>query len=181
VAQWSPGAGFGAAQTRGGDSPLRRLAQASPEGLGTELAALLRERTDHLVTEAKATMRQAQLVHYEQDGLPVMRQRLTALLEVTLECLADGRADALVEHTTRVAEERFSAGYDLSEVQTSINIVEEVLWSRILASVAPEQLVHALGLVSGLLDLGKDALARVYVSLAGQGATKRTGETSGSD
>jgi hypothetical protein len=151
------------------DTSPRELSPPPPESLAGELALLLRERAPHLVTEAKASLRQARLQHYEQDGLPAMRQRLAALLDVTLECLTTGRANPLIDHTTRIAHERFQAGYDLLEVQTSMNVIEEALWRRILASVASDELVHALGLVSGLFDLGKDALSRTYVDLARQG------------
>jgi hypothetical protein len=143
-----------------------RLRKLRSEDFAGELASFLRERADQLVSEAKATLRQARLEHYEKDGLAAMRQRLNALLDVTLKCLSTGEADPIVNHTTTIARERFSAGYDLLEVQTSINILEEVLWRRILSSIPPEELAHALGLVSGLLGLGKDALARAYVALA---------------
>jgi hypothetical protein len=159
---------------------VRRLGQSSSAGFAAELAALLRDRAEYLVTEAKTTMRQAHLEHYEKDGLPVMRQRLTALLDVTVECLATGRADPIIDHTTRIAHERFAAGYDLLEVQTSINVIEEALWRRILASVASDELVHALGLVSGLMGLGKDALSRTYVALARQAALASNGTLSSS-
>jgi hypothetical protein len=151
------------ARSRASRSRLRKLRS---ESFGAELASFLGERADHLVSEAEATLRQARLEHYEKDGLAAMRRRLTALLDVTLKCLSRGEADPIITHTTRIARERFSAGYDLLEVQTSINILEEVLWRRILSSISPEELVHALGLVSGLLSLGKDALARTYVALA---------------
>jgi hypothetical protein len=137
-----------------------------PENFAVELAAFLRERSDHLVSEAKASLRQAQLEHYEKDGLAAMERRLNALLDVTLSCLDCGDAGPIVDHTTRIARRRFAAGYDLLEVQTSINVIEEVLWSRILASLPPQEQAHALGLVSGLLGLGKDSLARTYVALA---------------
>jgi hypothetical protein len=143
-----------------------RLAGLPPENFAGELATFLRDRTDHLVSEAKASLRQAQLEHYEKDGLDAMERRLAALLDVTVACLDAGDAGPIVDHTTRIARKRFAAGYDLLEVQTSINVIEEVLWSRILTSLPPEHQAHALGLVSGLLGLGKDALARTYVALA---------------
>ena len=57
--------------------------------------------------------------------------------------------------------------YDLLEVQTSANVMEEALWRRIPSLVAPAEVPRALGLVSSLFSAaGKDALARTYVSLA---------------
>ena len=142
------------------------------EGFSSELARLLRERAPDLVAEAVATLSEARLEHYEAAGPPTVRQRLTALLETTLSCLAAGEAEAIIAHATRVAHERFAAGYDLLEVQTSMNVMEEVLWRRILSLVAPAEVARALGLVSTLLSVGKDALARTYVSLAA-GSTAR--------
>ena len=67
---------------------------------------------------------------------------------------------------TRVGRERFSAGYDLLEVQTSANVMEETLWRRIPSLVAPAEVPRALGLVSSPFSAGKDSLARTYVALA---------------
>jgi hypothetical protein len=143
-----------------------RLAELPPENFAVELAEFLRDRSDHLITEAEASLRQAHLEHYEKDGLAAMQRRLKNLLDVTLSCLDSGDAGPIIDHTKRIARRRFAAGYDLREVQTSINVIEEVLWSRILSSFPPQQLAQALGLVSGLLGLGKDSLAQTYVALA---------------
>ena len=137
-----------------------------------ELAVLLRERADTLVGEALTMMTEARLEHYDAAGLPTVRQRLATLLDVALSCLEAGEANEIIAYMTRVGRERFSAGYDLLEVQTSANVMEETLWRRIPSLVAPAEVPRALGLVSSLFSAGKDALARTYVSLAA-GATAR--------
>jgi hypothetical protein len=109
---------------------------------------------------------EARLEHYDAAGLPTVRQRLTKMLNVALSCLEAGEADEIIAYMTRIGRERFSAGYDLLEVQTSANVVEEALWRRIPSLVAPAEVPRALGLVSSLFSAGKDALARTYVSLA---------------
>jgi hypothetical protein len=111
-------------------------------------------------------MTEARLEHYDAEGLPTVRQRLARMLEVALRCLEAGEADEIVVYMTGVGRERFSAGYDLLEVQTSANVMEEALWRRIPSLVAPAEVPRALGLVSSLFSAGKDALARTYVSLA---------------
>jgi hypothetical protein len=118
------------------------------------------------VAEALTMMTEARLEHYDAAGLPTVRQRLTTMLNVALECLEAGEADEIVVYMTRIGRERFSAGYDLLEVQTSANVMEEALWRRIPSLVAPAEVPRALGLVSSLFSAGKDALARTYVSLA---------------
>ena len=102
-----------------------------------ELTELLRERSDDLVAEAMAELRQAHLKHYEAESRSTVRERLATLLDLTLQCLSCGRADSMIDYTTRVARERFAGGYDLLEVQTAMNVLEETLWKRILASMEP--------------------------------------------
>jgi hypothetical protein len=157
----------------GPPSPPRR-------GVVRELAALLRERGDTLVAEALTMMTEARLEHYDAAGLPTVRQRLATLLDVVLSCLEAGEADEIVAYMTRVGRERFSAGYDLLEVQTSANVMEETLWRRIPSLVDPAEVPRALGLVNGLFGTAKDALARTYVSLAA-GTTGRPDSDAASD
>ena len=42
------------------------------------------------------------------------------------------------------------------------------MWRQVVASVPPEDLAEATGLLSTVLGFGKDVLARAYVSLASQ-------------
>jgi hypothetical protein len=77
----------------------------------------------------------------------------------------------MIDHSGTVARERFSAGYDLWEVQTAFNVLEEIIWQRILRELPPAEYAEALGLVSTVLGTGKDTLARVYVTLASKSRT----------
>jgi hypothetical protein len=131
-----------------------------------ELVDLLRERTDDLINGAVSDLHQARLKHYESDGLDTARQRMLTLLERTLSCLETRRAEPIIEWAVKVARERFAAGYDLFEVQTSINVFEESLWRHVLSSSGPEDVAHALGLASAVLGMAKDRLAREYLALA---------------
>lgn len=136
-----------------------------------ELIDILRDRSEDLVEEALSELHQARLRHYEADGLDTSRQRLRNLLERTLMCLETRKADPIVEWACRVGRERFAAGYDLFEVQTSINVFEEALWRQVLAAAGPEDLAHALGLASAVLGMARDRLAREYLTLATSGTT----------
>lgn len=131
-----------------------------------DLAELIREKADDLVKAAVAELHQARLKHYEAEGRQSTYERLTALLAQTLRCLEEHRAEPIIDWATRVGRERFAAGYDLFEVQTAINVLEEALWKRIISSVGPEDLAHTLGWINAILSMAKDTLARTYVSLA---------------
>jgi hypothetical protein len=72
----------------------------------------------------------------------------------------------MITHAESIGRERFNAGFDLWEVQTAFNVLEEVIWTRIIKEFPAAEYAEALGLVSTVLGTGKDTLARVYVALA---------------
>jgi len=134
-----------------------------------EIVELLREVADDLVSAAVSELHQARLEHYEVEGLQAARERMADLFDRTLVCLEMGRAEPIIEWATRVSRDRFAAGYDLFEVQTSINVMEEAIWRRVLSAVGPGELAYAIGLASAILGMAKDKLAREYVSLVRSG------------
>lgn len=131
-----------------------------------DTAELLERERGEIVAAAGAALARAHVRHYESDGPREMTRRLDALYDTLLEALGSHDLAAITRHAEHVAEERFDAGYDLSEVQTAFNVLEEAIWARALAAVEPARLAETLGLVTTVLGAGKDALARRYVSLA---------------
>jgi hypothetical protein len=65
-----------------------------------------------------------------------------------------------------IGRKRFAAGADLAEIQITFNVLEEVLWHRILMSIPPASYGEALGLIGTVLGAGKDMVGRTYVALA---------------
>jgi len=137
-----------------------------------DLTGLLEQQVDRLVAECVAELQNAHLEHYDTMDVGTNRRRFVLLLDLITRSLREGHAEPIVEYAHTVASERFLDGYDLQEVQTSLNIVEEVLWKWILSAMDPEQSVHATGLVRAILGMTKDAVSRRYVSLAA--STSRT-------
>lgn len=106
--------------------------------------------------------------HYGELDVDAVRVRLDRLYDVVADAvarreLADVRAYAHV-----LARQRFEAGYDLGEVQTALNILEEALWSHVFAHLTPAVYAETLAPISTVLGVIKDELAREYVSLATQ-------------
>lgn len=130
------------------------------------LHAFLRESRQEILAEATTAVARARLEHYEAAGAEAVRRRLEDLLQLLTEAVLDRNLAPIVAHAHAVATERFEAGVDLGEVQTAINVLEEVLWWRILKQVPAEAQGEALGLVGTVLGAAKDHLARRYVSLA---------------
>jgi len=134
--------------------------------MSVDTAQFLTHEREAIVDAAEASLARMHARHYESAGASEVRQRLEALYGNLLDALRSRDLEPIVAHSEQVAQERFNAGYDLSEVQAAFNTLEEATWSRVFAELNPAQFAEALGLVSTILGAAKDALARKYVSLA---------------
>ena len=124
------------------------------------------QKRDVIVAEAEEALARSGARHYEAAGAAEVRRRLERLFDHLLEGLRERDLGPMITYAEALAQERFEAGYDLVEVQTAFNALEEASWQRALTDLDPADFANALGLVSTLLGAGKDALARRYVSLA---------------
>jgi hypothetical protein len=126
----------------------------------------LHDKATDILAEAETAIQRAHLTHYEKEGTEHVHQRLKALLVLTARGVKERNLGPMVAHVEEIARERYGSGYDLWEVQTAFNVLEEALWQRIIRDFPPAEYGEALGLVSTVLGCGKDTLARRYVSLA---------------
>jgi len=78
----------------------------------------------------------------------------------------------MVIYSEKIAKERFESGFDLHEVHTAYNVLEESIWKTIIKEVDSADLAESLGLISTVLGTGKEALAIAYVSLASKQKVK---------
>jgi methylmalonyl-CoA decarboxylase len=81
----------------------------------------------------------------------------------------EGRPEPIVRPFEQIAAHCHAAGIDLDEVQGTFNVLTEALWRHLASTLAGEQAVQALGLLSAIVNAGKDAMARIYVALASRG------------
>jgi len=136
-----------------------------------DLYQFLHDRTIEVIADAEQAIRRTHLKNYEKEGPEAIHQRLKALYVLTARAVKERNLGPMIAHADAVALERFGAGYDLWEVQTAFNVLEEVIWTRILKELPPADFAEALGLVSTVLGTGKDTLARKYVTLASKTRT----------
>ncbi len=127
---------------------------------------LLIHHTDDILRDAGEAILRAHLHSYEKAGSENTHHRLKALFTLTVRAAAERNLGPMIAHAEGIARERFESGFDLFEVQTAFNVLEEAIWVRILKELPPEAYAEALGLISTVLGVGKDTLARRYVSLA---------------
>lgn len=130
-----------------------------------ELSAFLESHQNDTIDAACKAMKRAHMHHYERDGADAMHDRIAMLYSLVAQCVKQKNLAPMTAHAEQIATERFTSGFDLWEVQTAFNVLEEAIWVRIFKHVPPAELAQALGLVSTVLGAGKDTLARKYVSL----------------
>jgi hypothetical protein len=131
-----------------------------------DLIRLMDEQGEAIVRDALEAMGRAHQRHYDRLGEEATRARLQALFGVVRESVRSRRLDPVLSHAEMIANERHRGGFELGEVQTAFNVLEESLWHHVTAEVPPAQLAESLGLVATAIGAGKDRLARTYVSLA---------------
>jgi hypothetical protein len=136
-----------------------------------DLYQYLHDRTHEILQASEEAMSRSHLKNYEREEPGAVHQRLRALYVLTIRAVKERNLGPLVAHADMIARERFAAGYDLWEVQTAFNVLEEVIWMKILKEFPPVEYAEALGLVSTVLGTGKDTLARKYVTLASKART----------
>jgi hypothetical protein len=129
-------------------------------------AQFLAAERDAIISAATEALGRTTARHYVAAGAGVRHQRHEALLDHVIEAIDNRDLRAVIAYAERIAQERFEAGYDLSEVQAAFNALEEAAWSRVFALLEPWQFAEAIGLISTVLGAAKDALARRYVHLA---------------
>ena len=132
----------------------------------SQLLDLLRQDAAAILNDAYDGMGRAHLVHYDRLGPEATRRRLTVLFDLTLEAIRTRDLAPVLVYAEETARTRFSEGFDLNEVQTAINVLEEAIWTRVVRSIPPAGLAEALGLVSTVLGVAKDTMGSTYVSEA---------------
>ena len=93
----------------------------------------------------------------EKAGTKPTQQRLKALYGHTVCGVNERNLSPIIADAEFIAQERSMAGFDLSEIQTAFNVLEEAIWVCIMKELPPEEQAEALGLVSTVLGAGKDA------------------------
>jgi hypothetical protein len=131
-----------------------------------DVIEVLTKEGDAILDSAALALERSHLHHYVEAGPEVSRERLGQLLALVTVSISQRDLVPMIEHATRVAHDRFDAGFDIREVQTAFNVLEEAIWDRVVDAIPPRDLAEAIGMVGTVLGTGKDALARTYVSLA---------------
>lgn len=133
-----------------------------------ELVTTLKRSESEIVAEALSTLQHSHIAHYEQAGAEFTHTALKDLFDLVARAIEHRDLEGVIAFADDIAEQRFSSGFDIAEVQTAFNALETAMWRRVLAAEEPADLPESIGLVSTVFGVAKDELACRYVSLASQ-------------
>ena len=135
------------------------------------LIQLLKEKNNEVIVEATEAINRSHSSNNGSEKLEKTQQILKKLYGLTLQSVEEKNVAPMIEYVEKIPRERVSHGYDISELQFAFNILEEAIWNRILRELSPIAFAKALGMISTVLGIGKDTMARSYVSLASKKMT----------
>ena len=133
-----------------------------------ELVTTLQGSESAIVNEAFSTLEHCTSPTTRQAGAEFTHTALDDLFDLVGRAIEHRDLEGVIQFADEIAEQRFTSGFDISEVQTAFNSLETAMWRRVVAAEAPADLPEAVGLLSTVFGVAKDALARRYVSLASQ-------------
>lgn len=128
---------------------------------------LVNYQTD-IINEAFMSLQRSHLKHYDSSQADENWQRLAKLFDLTVNGVKTKSLVEMVAYSENIAKERHESGFDLHEVHTAYNVLEESIWKAIIKEVDQAELAESLGLISTVLGTGKESLALAYVSLSGK-------------
>ena len=137
-----------------------------------ELLNLIEKQSAEIIKAALNTLSCANLKSYSKSSVQENKIRLLNLLSLTQQCIKEKNLLPMTEYADKIAKERFESGFDLYEVHSVFNVLEQELWNRVIKNSKPEKLGESLGYISTVLGAGKESLALTYVALASKHKTE---------
>jgi hypothetical protein len=129
-----------------------------------DVIELLSKKESEIVDQATDAIIGSNLRHYENADPAQTRERVKTLCDLTLECMVGKSTMPMIKYADKIAQQRFVSGFSLREVQTAFNVLEESIWDRILNEMQPVEYESAVTLVNTPLRIGKESIARMYLS-----------------
>ena len=133
-----------------------------------QLVKFLEEHKTEIIDDSLTGLDRVKLKHYSESVKAKNEERLNNLYKSLIDCVNSKSLVDIYNYCEELAEKRFNSGFDLYEVQSTINVLEEIIWKKIIKFLSPSDYEQALGLITTILGAGKDSLACKYVSLASQ-------------
>ncbi len=129
------------------------------------LLDLLYNKPDQVLLDATNSLLRAHLPHYEKFKESDINERYKKLLISITKCVEKNSCNELASYMDKLSDERFSMGFEPTEVQVAINIFEEALWKNISDLVDGDKQISAMKLITGIISRAKQEMLGEYAIL----------------
>jgi hypothetical protein len=129
------------------------------------LDILLTEEHDQIIEKALVILDSTPLRNYSRSQPEINKDRFNKLLNVIIETVHSRDLIPMMEFSETVAKKRYTESFDIHEVQTAFNVLEEVIWEVITLNIDPKEYPKAFGVISTIIGFGKETLASTYINL----------------
>ena len=135
------------------------------------LATVLKDQEEQIIHEAALRIGRSPVSHYWTISEREKAARLMSLFRTVTTCIEKRELSGMLTYCRNLADERFKDKYKLHELHSVFNALEEIIWQRLTECLKPSQYADALGLVSSIFCLGKEILAKEYITLTAEAAS----------
>jgi len=129
------------------------------------LLELLYNKPDQILLEATNSLVRAHLPHYEKFKASDINERFKKLLHSITKCVEKNSCNELTSYMDKLSDERFSMGFEPTEVLVALNIFEEALWKNIGDLVDEDKQIAAMKLISSVISKAKQEMIGEYALL----------------
>ena len=126
------------------------------------LLEMLYYKTDLILLDTTDGLVKAHLTHYKNLQPELIRFRLMKLFNALVKSIEKNSCEEIKEFMDKITGERYELGFELYEVQTAINILEESLWKNIQKYIDDDKQIAAMKQVTDILTKAKEKLAEEY-------------------
>jgi hypothetical protein len=137
-----------------------------------DVATFLEDRAETILDAARQAVQRRALGRYEADGIELTTDRLRILFDLAVRCARRQDTQPVQDYAAQIGFARQRAGYELAQVQSVINVLEEQMWKAVIDGVPPEHLGYALGVVSTILGVAKSRMAVAFLDATGSKPTR---------
>ena len=126
----------------------------------------LEGRRQELTDLLKTRLHSSTALHYRDADSALLEERCSRVVLAFLNSLRD-EPTRLAQYLRIIAVDRFEEGVGLQELQLVLHILESHSWKICAEAIEDrDEVIKALGRISGVIGHGKDALAQVYLDSA---------------
>ena len=129
------------------------------------LLELIYTKPDSILLDATNSLVRAHLPHYEKFKDSDIVERYKRLLQSVTKCVEKNSCNEMASYMDKLSDERFSMGFEPTEVQVAINIFEEALWKNITEQVDDDKQITAMKLITCIIAKAKEEMLGEYAVL----------------